>query len=76
MAIIILHFLLLLPIALRLVAAIPPPQEPLFTTEGTQSASSAEPANLPLVVWHGLGDKYVFFLGAACRYVHSIQLQS
>ena len=73
MAIIILYFLVLLPVALRLVAAVPPPQEPLFATEGTQSA---EPANLPLVIWHGLGDKYVFFLGATCRYVHSIQLQS
>ena len=76
MAIIILYLLALLPIALRRVAATPPPQEPLFATEGTQLASSEEPANLPLVVWHGLGDKYVFFLDATCCYVHSIQLQS
>lgn len=59
MDIAILYLWLLLPIALRLVAALPPPQEPFLRTPSTPVASSVEPANLPLVVWHGLGDKFV-----------------
>ena len=50
----------LLLVALRCVAAIPPPpQEPLSSIQSTPVASSVKPVNLPLVVWHGLGDKYV-----------------
>ena len=55
----ILYLWSLLPVALRLVAALPPPQEPLLPIQSTPVASSVEPANLPLVVWHGLGDKLV-----------------
>ena len=56
---ILLHLWTLLPVALRFVTAVPPPQEPLLPTKSTPVANSAESANLPLVVWHGLGDKYV-----------------
>ena len=49
----------LLPVVLRLVAALHPPQEPLLPIQSTPVASSVEPANLPLVIWHGLGDKLV-----------------
>ena len=53
----------LLPITLRLVTALPPPQEPLLPTES---------ANLPLVVWHGLGDKYVMPVSTSCPYTNSL----
>ena len=55
----------LLPVALRLVAALPPPQEPFLPTQSTPIAGSVEPANLPLVVWHGLGDKFVISFPAS-----------
>lgn len=78
MQITLLYFWALLPMALRLVTALPPPQEPLVTTESIPVASAAESANLPLVVWHGLGDKYVVHLSASasCHYTHGLQLQS
>lgn len=41
--------------------ALPPPQAPLVPTDtsSTPVTSSVESLNLPLVIWHGLGDKYV-----------------
>lgn len=68
-------FWALLPIAFRFVTALPPPQEPLLPTESNPVASSAESANsanLPLVVWHGLGDKYVVLLSASCHHTHGL----
>ena len=59
MGIFVLYLWSLLPVALGLVAALPPPQEPLLPIQSTPVASSVKLANLPLVVWHGLGDKLV-----------------
>lgn len=67
-----LYFWALLPIALRSVKALPPPQEPLLPTESNPVASSAESANLPLVVWHGLGDKYFVPVSTLCHYTYSL----
>ncbi|CAF9942554.1 MAG: hypothetical protein ALECFALPRED_009815 [Alectoria fallacina] len=53
----VLPFWALLPIALRFVTAFPP-QEPLLPTDSTPVASSGDSSNLPLVIWHGLGDNY------------------
>ena len=60
--------------AWRLVTALPPLQEPLLPTQSTPVTSSADSANLPLVVWHGLGDKYVVQPSPSCPYTHSFQL--
>ena len=59
MGIFVLYLWPLLLVVLRFVAALPPPQEPLLPIQSTPVASSVQPANLPLVVWHGLGDKFV-----------------
>lgn len=70
-----LYIWLLLSIALRVVTALhsrPQPQEPLLPTQSTPAAPSAESANLPLVIWHGLGDKYAILFPASCRCADSL----
>lgn len=75
MAATMLHIWLLLSIALRFVTALHPrprPQEPLLPTQSTPVAPLRESANLPLVIWHGLGDKYAILFPASCHCADSL----